>query len=341
MYKVINIVISVAVISIFGCAALRQGEGTSHNNLAKRYHAMADFLELHDELQHALYYRKIVMELCPKNKTYQSALLDIQSNIKNQAEMHYTKALKAVNQYASDRAQSHLLTALRYDPSHEKVLDMLRNDPSDHAFTQYTVKPGETFSSIARRVYQDKDMAFMIAYFNDLDPGMQPTVGTKLQCPHLDRSLSTKFKLNIEQATDSVLKWLIEKEYQKALTVIKKLQNQNAMNNKTIQLKNEIYYQLAIKQLQDQQFLQAFKHLQNIHGEYKDVRQVKMMLNRHLKEKAEQYYQRGVRYYDNGELKKAIKDFKIVLEFNPDHAQARQTLSRARDRLEQNQKARE
>jgi len=169
-----------------GCAETWQKFQTKRVSPADEYRNKAIADEQQDELQAALLTWHIVARFDPDNAEIPKMIQTLKRDISKKAREHYHRGLNhyQAGDYA-DASQAFLAT-LRMDPGHKRALYYLKTRLQNLDQTVYKVRRGDSYFGIATRIYNDPSKAYLLAYFNDLDPEKTLMTGTALLLPALD-----------------------------------------------------------------------------------------------------------------------------------------------------------
>lgn len=127
---------------------------------------------------------KVVAALRPTAAEPQRRVADLTARLKAEADRHYRDGLARLREGDTDAARRELLLALVADPDHAAALEALKNRIEPDTIP-YTVAPGDTFESIAKLQLGDPARAPLVARLNNADPGGIPIPGTVLSLPVL------------------------------------------------------------------------------------------------------------------------------------------------------------
>jgi len=166
-----------------GTPALTPG-AAPFEGLAARFTDRALKAEKAGDLRRALESWRIVAGLRPQAAEPARRVADLGARAEAEAARHYADGLAKLKEGATDAARRSFLLALAANPDHADALDALKNRFEPDA-VQHTVAPGETFESIAKGRYGDTAKAAIVARINDLDPAAKPAPGTVLTLPSL------------------------------------------------------------------------------------------------------------------------------------------------------------
>ena len=108
------------------------------------------------------------------------------------SKQYYSVALKNIN---NEEATKSLLQALLYQPKSQAIIDRFQTQMGKFIPLSYQVKENDSFSSIAKQLYQDPKKAILIPFFNDNIKDENDLVpGIKLSLPTIP--VDTKIKVS-------------------------------------------------------------------------------------------------------------------------------------------------
>ncbi len=337
----------------------------------EQYRTKALNYENKGELRNALLCWTIVSRFLPDDPEANKKLTDLTGQIHHQAEEHFRKGVSHYQAHSTQGARREFLLALADDPDHKEAREYLKNKLGDETFVEYTVKQGDTLREIARKQYKEPDFDFLIAYFNDLGKAAKPVPKTVLRLPVLaptaPREMEAKkpgpepreikpepkemkpepkeSKPEVKEVTPEVKEGGSEtkqmlakaqvffnaKNYRESISLSEEVLEDDPSNREAKELANASYYQTAKLLSQEKKLEQALEALNHVDGGYKDVKTVMAGLKKQL---ADSHYLRGVRFFTNEEIEKAIKEWESTLSLDPQHAKAKRDLENARTLLQ-------
>jgi tetratricopeptide (TPR) repeat protein len=223
-------------------------------------------------------------------------------------------------------------------------------------FLTHTVRAGDTLASLAERYYGDRSRGEVIWETNQLPPNPRLTAGTTLKIPEIpglpfarprpaalpppapgptvvapSRPDSAR-----EDAPPEVNPLIAEareaidrNEYTVALGDIDKVLAGDPANREGLTLKKLVLYRHG-KNLSDQKNYDAsYKTLTTLARLQPDYEDVAKLLPQTKGRAVEQHYQSGIRLYREEKLPQAIAEWKVVLDLEPDHANAKKNIDQA------------
>jgi tetratricopeptide (TPR) repeat protein len=88
-------------------------------------------------------------------------------------------------------------------------------------------------------------------------------------------------------------------------------------------------YRLGKQQLDQGKEALAIENLSTLGKDYHDTAQLLILAHARMNARAEEFYRKGVKYFLNEDLERAIESWKKALGLNPDHPKARQDMENA------------
>jgi len=96
----------------------------------------------------------------------------------------------------------------------------------------------------------------------------------------------------------------------------------------------EARYRLALEYFDHKRYREARAVLENMEEDHEAGMALKKAVHARLVELSQVHYRNGVKHFINEDLKKAIAEWEIALDCDPDHAKARENIENARRLLE-------
>ncbi len=265
-----------------------------------------------------------------ESSTIDEKIASLNSDISRRSREHIQKGSEYRKKKSFSKAKKEFLTSLRYDPDNAKALKYLKEVSIKTNYKEYRTVKGDTLSKIASVVYKAPDMDFIISYFNDLCNDSVIEEGTVLKLPVIDSIFLVNTKELLKEAESNYR----AKKYFEAISTAEKLLHDKTFGKEAENLINRSYYQMGKNLLFKKNYLESVKILENVRKSYKDVKALLSMAGRKIKKQAELHYQRGVSFFMNEQLGKAIREWEEALKYNADHKEARKGLIKAGNLLE-------
>jgi len=105
-------------------------------------------------------------------------------------------------------------------------------------------------------------------------------------------------------------------------------------NAEVTRLATEARYRLALEYFDHQRYREARTVLENMEERHEAGTALKATVHDRLVELAQVHYRNGVKHFINEDLKKAIAEWEIALDCDPDHTKARENIENARRLLQ-------
>jgi tetratricopeptide (TPR) repeat protein len=322
--------------------------------LPETYRSRALEYEKQNEWPKALQSWKIVLQFRPNYDEARQKIADIEALLDDVSEKHFQQGLSYYKKNSFAKARKEFLLALSYDPDNRQALDFVKQKVTGEDYIWYEVKRGDTVETIARELYNDAEKDFLIAYFNDLGRDDQPRPGTVLQLPVVEKELSIRPTTAKEAPVEMMevrevlpeavpsremlgkaVTFFEKKQYQETLTIAEEIFEHDPFNKEARHLINASYYEMGKTLISGEEYHDALAMLDHVDPDYQDVSQMITSLKKSL---AKKHYTKGIEFFINEELAKAIKEWQETLKLDPDHPKARDDIENAQsllDRLNQ------
>jgi tetratricopeptide (TPR) repeat protein len=171
-----------------GCAAFGPPQPSSEE-LANQYLAKARQAEAEGDRVEALKQYKLVLTVDQDNSVARDKSRQLGAELQKLAEKHYQDGWKYYQNGRYAPARQEFLTALRYNPEHERAKKMLRLHEDLEQIDRYimhTVQPNESISTLAQLYYGDYRKFHLIALYNKLEDATKVKVGQKIKVPVIE-----------------------------------------------------------------------------------------------------------------------------------------------------------
>ena len=300
--------------------------------------------EKNGELLKALRSWEIVTSFIPMDEEVSRRIMTLKAQIVTVADQHFKQGLSFYQKNSMEAARKEFLATLYYNPVHEEALNYLKHKLPGEDYILYRAKGGETLKEIARKAFNDPNKDFLIAYFNDLKIDSKLAPGNTLRLPVLESSTAKVTRDTKETATDTkeisaeteqmlskALAYYKAKNYGEAASISEKVLEYDPANKQARNLINESYYQTGKLLIQRKKYQRALDVFGRVDSGYKDIRESIGFAKKQL---AGDHYLRGVKYFTDEELDKAIKEWEATLALDPNHPKAKKDIDNARSLLQ-------
>jgi tetratricopeptide (TPR) repeat protein len=247
------------------------------------------------------------------------------------------------------------------DPGNQAAFSALQNDVKEIRFVPYTVKAGDTLATIAERYYGDRSRSEVIWETNQLPPNPRLAAGMVLKIPEIPGVPFVLPELRPKPPETSVAspnapapevggrtpgaptteaeeinpllvgaRESLEKgEYLVALADVDRVLTGNAQNPDAVELKKAVLYGLGKSQLGQKKYDDSVKTLVQLTRLAPTYQDSPVLLKQARTSAAQQHYAQGLQLYREEKLEDAIAQWKAVLEYDPDHANAKKNIDQA------------
>ena len=145
-------------------------------------------------------------------KKAETKVTELDKQVKQIAQSHY---LSATSSRGNKTIRKQLLRTLLYDPNHQDALEMLKNMPFKKQLTNYKIKKNDTFKTISRKLYNNKNNEVLIPLFNsnikdesDLRPGAELILPSVSAMSIIKSSEATRCQVKLTKPSSQVAKEL-------------------------------------------------------------------------------------------------------------------------------------
>ena len=274
-------------------------------------------------------------------KTEQTVDLKIASLVVQMKEIADDYVERGVEFYDMKKGHEALLVfleALRFDPTNETALDYLRNRYEPDEVIHYSVKPNDTFASIAETVYGSETYRFVVAQLSDAGAEQDLSEGLLITLPQLESFYSLplrNYKKDIRQARS----YYKSEEYEKALPVATMILENHPEDEEASFIKNRSLIKIAEKQREGKRFEEAVATLsqvdpffKNVSPEIEEIQEEQLVFEKtEGKRKNRELLSRGKELFNRGDYLEALHTF---LKIDPNSAEAAQAIADTRQKLQ-------
>ena len=163
---------------------------------------------------------------------------------------------------------------------------------------------------------------------------VEPPMETPAEPPaNLNEETITEPSFDIAKALTRAGTLFQAKEYRQVIPLAKMVREVDPGSIKAADLVNASYYQMGLDLSRQGDFVISLKMYKKVDADYKDVSEIIAAMTKLLNGQAQEHYRRGVGYYVNEELQKAIKEWEMTLVFNPEHKKAQEDIKNAQGLL--------
>jgi hypothetical protein len=295
------------------------------------------------DLPKVLKHWEAVRDLAPNDAEAAAEIARLNVQIAAEAERHFQRGAEDFLKQSYARAKKEFLFALYLKPDHAGALGYLKGRMAgEDAFT-YEVKKGDTLKSISKKVYKDPQKDFLIAYFNALkiDAPLEPPM--TLRMPFLDSpperknsqpksspESSSETAVQTKETLDKARAAYREGNYPEAALLAEKILEYDPANRENQEIMNAAFYHWGKQLSQEGKYEDALKAFRRVEPGYRDVGR---RLAQHRKQVADAHYKKGVKFFIEEEIERAIREWESTLALDPHHPKAKKDIESGRSLL--------
>jgi tetratricopeptide (TPR) repeat protein len=322
--------------------------------LAAGHRDRARGLERGGDLRQALDEWKIALTIDPADQAAREGRRQLEARLERSVGERLGQGREALGKGDHLEARRHFLAVLAMDPANQAAFSALQNDVKEIRFVPHTVKAGETLATIAERYYGDRARSEVIWETNQLPPNPRLSAGMVLKIPEIpgvpfvlpelrpkppepvarpdtpapDSGRSTEV-VEINPLLVGAREALEKGEYQVALADVDRVLAGNAQNPDAAELKKAVLYGLGKSQLGQRKYDESVRTLVQLARLAPAYQDSPALLKQARERAAQQHYAQGLQLYREEKLEDAITQWKAVLEYEPEHANARKNIDQA------------
>jgi len=369
--RAIPILFAVALM-LAGCAGVERPRPISTRPLSSSaYKNKAIAYEKNRNLTKALEYWKITASMDTFDIKSKGKVALLEAVCQSFAKTHFKKGVTYYKKRQLKNARKEFMIALRHNPKHKQALNYLQNKFTRSVYSTYQVRKGDTYNKIARKIYKDSSKGFLIASVNKLPFKQKPRPGAILKMPRLDNikkaTQKTKKKSTDKTATDAEIdieesdllpdqeislnpiidieseltnarNYFTAKNYPKVLPITQTILENDPMNSEALKLKNMAYLSMGKELALKKKYSEAINMFNEAGADFEGAQEAAKDLKKQMLQEAEEHYRMGVKQFLNENLSNAIEEWDQTLVLNPEHADARKDIKKARNLLKKLEK---
>ena len=266
-------------------------------------------------------------------------------------------------------ARRRFLAALAMDPFNRTAFDALQNEVREVESINYTVRAGDTLASIAQRYYGDRSRSEVIWETNQLPSNPRLVAGTTLKIPEIPgvpfaraeprrdplppvaalpppagttpppspgSAPSRPEAVREEPAPPEVNPLLADarealerNEYPAALAGLDRLLASTPSDREGQDLRKVTLYRYGKAQFDQRQYDESYRTLTQLVKVEPGYEDSARLLQQARARAVDQHYSQGIKLYRDEKLREAIREWQVVLEFDPSHANAKKNIEQA------------
>ena len=218
------------------------------------------------------------------------------------------------------------------------------------------MRSGDTLAALAQRYYGDRSRSEVIWETNQLPPNPRLVAGTILKIPEIPgvpfvqpeakrpaaaspatpAPATARTEPAVKEEVAEVNPLLAEarealdrKDWNEALSDVDRFLATSPGNADGIAVKKQALYQQGKTQLDSRRYTESYRALVQLARLQPDYEDSAKLLQQARTRAIEQHYTQGLRLYQEEKLAEAISEWRLVLDLDPQHANAKKNLDQA------------
>jgi tetratricopeptide (TPR) repeat protein len=327
--------------------------------MVSTHHQRARLLERDGQLRAALLEWKVARAIDPEDAEARTEQPKLEGRIQRRVSDRLAEARAALGRGAHVEARRKLLSVLALEPDNTAAAALLRSSVREVDSVTHTVRAGETLGSIAERYYGDRSRGEVIWETNRLPAGRPLVVGTTLKIPEIpglpfaaaagaraatappspsrptpDRSAGTEEPPEVDPMLADIRDAIDRKEYSVALADIDRYIALNPSDRELMELKKLTLYRQGYTLIEQKSYDDGYKTLRQLARLQPDYLDITSLVQQARRQVIDHHYQEGIRHFREERLQESITQWRIVLDMDPQHPNARRNIEQAERLLE-------
>jgi tetratricopeptide (TPR) repeat protein len=241
-------ILGLCLAHVSGCALgqqwLRQEPRSEMARCKESCSRKATDLETQGELRQALFAWQVAARIDPEETRILEKIQSLETTIAAAATESYERGVEYYQKRDLPNARLQFLKVIHLVPDHPKAQHYLRSRLHTAEHATYRVQRGDSFTKIANDIYKDVSKAYIIAYFNDLDPHRPLYIGTLLVLPELSPAQLLP-RRDLLVLMDQARKALGLNRYTEVLSITERISSQSPGNAQAQLLADTARFNLA------------------------------------------------------------------------------------------------
>jgi tetratricopeptide (TPR) repeat protein len=336
----------------------------AREQLAARHRADAERLEREGDLRRALDQWKIALLINQDDALARQGQAKLEARIEHGVAQRMNEGRAALQRGSHVEARRRFLAALALDPFNRTAFDALQNEVREVESITYTVRAGDTLASIAQRYYGDRSRSEVIWETNQLPPNPRLAAGTTLRIPEIPgvpfaRAEPRRDPLppvaapppsassapppgtpgrsepvrdeppEVNPLLADAREALDRNEYTTALAGLDRLLSSTPSDREGQDLRKIALYRYGKAQLDQRHYEESYRTLTLLAKLQPGYEDSARLLQQARTRAIDKHYSEGIKLYRDEKLREAIREWQVVLEFDPSHVNAKKNIEQA------------
>ena len=334
--------------------------------LAAKHRAEAERFEREGELRRALDHWKMALMINKDDAAAREGQTKLEGRIEGAVAQRIQEGRAALQRSSHVEARRRFLAALAMDPFNRIAFDALQNDVREVESITHTVRAGDTLAALAQRYYGDRSRGEVIWETNQLPPNPRLVAGATLKIPEIpglpflraeprreplpplaapapapgatpgaapvppSRSEPVRDEPpEVNPLLADAREALERKEFPTALAGLDRLLASTPSDREGQDLRKVALYQYGKAQFDQKQYEESYRTLTQLAKIQPGYEDSPRLLQQAKVRTVDKHYSEGIKLYRDEKLKEAIREWQVVLEFDPTHANAKKNIEQA------------
>ena len=340
---------------------------TKRQVLAASHRDKAEGLEREGALRRALDEWEIALAIDPGDTAARQGREKLQARIEGAVAARITEGRAALARGSIPEARRRLLAALALDPANRTAFELLQTEAREMPFITHTVRAGDTLGALAQRYYGDRMRSEVIWETNRLPPNTRLAAGTTLKIPEIPGVPFARPEPPAPRPTGppggapgapsaparpepappgraeprdepppevnpllaDAREAMERSDYAVALADVDKFLAANPSHREGVDLKKVALYRHGKAQFDQRKYDESYRTLAQLAKIQPDYQDSARLLQQARTRSIERHYSEGLRLYREEKLPNAIAEWRIVLDIDPNHVNARRNIEQA------------
>ena len=342
---------------------------TPRQELAAKARAEAERLEREGELRRALDQWKIARLIDKDDAAARDGQTRLEGRIEQGVTQRINEGRAALQRGSHVEARRRFLAALALDPFNRTAFDALQNEVREVEFVTHTVRAGDTLAGLAQRYYGDRSRSEVIWETNHLPANPRLTAGTTLKIPEIpgvpfvraepprrdplppvagvapapsapaappavapsrpEAAREEPAPPEINPLLADAREALDRNEYTVALASVDRLLASTPSDREGQDLRKAALYRYGKSQFDQKQYDESYRTLSQLAKVQPNYEDSAKLLQQARTQAVDKHYSEGIKLYRDEKLKEAIGEWQVVLQFDPNHANAKKNIEQA------------